>query len=193
MPTVAGLFERYEDANQALHELNAMGYDAGDISVIAPKNAIPERLAEDPGYKRTVIGDTAATGAVFGGLAGLLVGVGVLFLPGLGPILSAGAIATVLGSTAAGAGIGAAAGGLRGALSQMGVPDAEATVYEEEVGKGGILVTVIDEGARTQEIRDLFRRNHAIDLETRRSRTAHSLEEENRQRETGQTGRGSGA
>jgi hypothetical protein len=187
MPTVAGLFERYEDANQALNALNEMGYDSGDISVVAPKNAIPERLAEDPGYKKTVKDETAATGAIFGGLAGLLLGVGVLFLPGIGPILSAGAIGTVLGSTAVGAGIGAATGGLRGALSEMGVPDVEATVYEEEVKKGGILVTVMDEGPRIEEIRSIFQQFHAVDLNTRRSNTARSIEEENRMREDKKT------
>jgi Heat induced stress protein YflT len=182
MPTVAGLFERYEDANQVLHALNEMGYDSGDISVVAPKNAIPERLAESPGYQKTVQKDTAATGAIFGGLAGLLLGVGVLFLPGIGPILSAGAIGTILGSAAAGAGIGAATGSLRGALSEMGIPDAEATVYEEAVGKGGILLTVIDEGPRIQEIRNLFKRYHAIDMDTRQSKTARNLADENRMR-----------
>jgi uncharacterized protein (TIGR02271 family) len=73
-----------------------------------------------------------------GGVLGLLAGVGALAIPGIGPIIAGGALA----STLAGAGIGAAAGGLVGALVGMGVPEEEARYYDRAVREGGILVTV---------------------------------------------------
>lgn len=38
MATVTGLFERYEEVNQALRELNEWGFHEGDISIAAPTN-----------------------------------------------------------------------------------------------------------------------------------------------------------
>jgi hypothetical protein len=38
MATVTGLFERYEDVNMALRELNEWGFHEGDISIAAPTN-----------------------------------------------------------------------------------------------------------------------------------------------------------
>src|SRR5438105_11491947 len=93
-------------------------------------------LAADTG-----VGGGAATGAigggVLGGLAGLLVGIGALAIPGIGPIIAAGPIATTL----MGAGIGAATGGLLGALVDAGVPEEEARLYQTGVERGGVLVT----------------------------------------------------
>jgi uncharacterized membrane protein len=169
MATVCGLFERYEDASRALERLNEMGYGKDHISVIAPEDMVKDKLTGEFGSTE----DTAKSGAVIGGVAGLLVGVGMIMVPGVGPILGAGALATALGSTAVGAGIGAAAGGLRGALAEMGVPEAEATEYENGVKKGAILVTVIAERERIQEVKDTFKAFNTIDLEIRRSIEDH--------------------
>ena len=57
---------------------------------------------------------------------GVLAGIGALAIPGVGPIIAGGALA----STLAGAGIGAAAGGLLGALVGLGIPEEEARYYE---------------------------------------------------------------
>jgi hypothetical protein len=93
-------------------------------------------------------GSTGATsGAVLGGLTGgilgWVVGIGALAIPGIGPIIAAGALATTLG----GAAIGALAGGLLGALVSMGVPEDDAKGYEDHVRHGRILLTVAAAGA----------------------------------------------
>jgi uncharacterized membrane protein len=165
MATVCGLFERYEDASRALERLNEMGYGQDHVSVVAPENMVKDKLTGEFGTSE----DTAKSGAVVGGLAGLLLGVGLIIVPGIGPILGAGALATAIGSTAVGAGLGAAAGGLRGALAEMGVPEAEATAYEEGVQKGGILVTVITESEGIQEVKDTLKAYNTVDLGVRRS------------------------
>jgi hypothetical protein len=165
MATVVGLFERYEDADRALHALNEIGFGRDDISVVAPEEKVRSKLSGEHGTAE----GTAQTGAVVGGLAGLLVGVGAIVAPGIGPIITIGALATVLGAGAAGAGIGAAAGGLRGALREMHVPEAEATVIENGIKQGGILITVVSGEDRVQEVKQTMRDSNAVDLEARRN------------------------
>src|SRR5690606_26745433 len=70
----------------------------------------------DPGQLGSDVAAGMATGGVMGGLGGVLLGLGALAIPGIGPIVAAGPI--VAGLT--GAGIGAAVGGLVGALVNWG-------------------------------------------------------------------------
>ena len=62
----------------------------------------------------------------------------MLAIPGVGPVVAAGWLAT----TALGAVAGGAAGGVIGALTQAGVDEEDAHVYAEGVRRGGTLVTV---------------------------------------------------
>jgi hypothetical protein len=143
-----GVFSNRRDAEEALHELKNSGFPMDRVSVIA-RNAdgrddiagtqVSDRVGDksDEGAK---VG--AATGGALGGLTGLLVGLGTLAIPGIGPIMLAGATATALATTLAGAGIGAVAGGLIGALIGLGIPEERARVYNERVQRGGYLVIV---------------------------------------------------
>jgi hypothetical protein len=80
----------------------------------------------------------ATAGGVLGGTLGVLVGLGALAIPGIGPLLAAGPIVAGL----AGIGAGGAVGGLIGALVGMGIPEYEARRYEGHVKDGGILISV---------------------------------------------------
>jgi len=104
-------------------------------------------VAHDTGAK--VVGGAttgAVAGGVLGGLTGLLVGIGALAIPGIGPVIAGGALASAFGlgggTAVAGAGIGAAAGGIVGALTGLGFSDDEARYYDEGVRGGRTLVTV---------------------------------------------------
>jgi len=61
----------------------------------------------------------------------------LLAIPGIGPVVAAGWLA----STALGAAAVGTAGGLIGALTQSGVSERDANVYAEGVRRGGTLVT----------------------------------------------------
>jgi len=78
------------------------------------------------------------TGGIIGGTLGLLVGIGALAIPGIGPIIAAGPIVATL----AGMGAGGAVGGIVGALVGMGIPEFEAKRYEGAVKEGGTLLSV---------------------------------------------------
>ena len=84
----------------------------------------------------------AGIGAGLGGAAGLLAGLGVLAIPGLGPVVAAGWLA----STTLGVMAGAATGTIVGALTEAGVSEEEAPLYAEGVRRGGTL----DLGTRTR-------------------------------------------
>jgi hypothetical protein len=79
---------------------------------------------------------------VTGGLIGLLGSIGALAIPGVGPVMAGGAIATLLADTVVGGAIGAAAGGLTGGLIGLGVPEGKAKGYSDRVSRGEYLVFV---------------------------------------------------
>jgi hypothetical protein len=72
----------------------------------------------------------------------LLIGLGTLAIPGVGPVMLAGAAATAIATALAGSAIGAAAGGLVGGLIGLGIPEEQAQLYHDHVVQGDYLVIV---------------------------------------------------
>ena len=148
--TVVGLFHNQVDAERAIQRLKQEGFSENQIGVAIKDRQQQQDLIEGTG---TQAAEGAATGAigggVLGGVIGLLAGVGALAIPGVGPIIAGGTLA----STLAGAGIGAAAGGLLGALVGMGVPEEDAQHFDQGFRAGGTLVTV-NAGTRAEEARN---------------------------------------
>ena len=136
---VSRLFDTYEHAADAVTQLEGAGVPHSAISLVA--NNTDDKLAPaatDSSGAAPGAGTGATVGTVIGGGAGLLAGLGMLAIPGIGPVVAAGwLIATV-----AGAGVGAAGGGLLGTLVGAGVSETDAHVYAEGVRRGGTLVTV---------------------------------------------------
>ena len=165
MRTVSGLFETYHQATEALHALDAAGIKHTDVSLIAnsPEDITPE--------VRPVGKDAAAgaeVGAILGGAGGLLAGLGVLAIPGFGPVLAGGWLVATLVGAAAGAGIGAATGGLVGLLTDAGVPKSDAQVYAEGVRRGGALVTARVGDPEVEKAEAVLIAAGAVDLAERR-------------------------
>jgi hypothetical protein len=142
--TVVGLFRNQADAERAIRDLKDAGIDETRIGVAMLDRDAQRALAED------------TTGRILGGAVGLLAGVGALAIPGVGPIIAGGALATTL----AGAGIGAAAGALIGALITMGVSEDDARYFENGLRQGSVLVTVTA-GSRGPEAREILRASGA--------------------------------
>jgi hypothetical protein len=137
--TVVALFADQNAAERGIQALKAAGFTEQQIGVAVRDRQQQQEITEGTGTKAA---EGAAAGAMGGGMVGgvigLLAGVGALVIPGIGPIIAAGTLA----STLTGAGIGAAAGGLIGALAGMGVPDEDAKHFERGFQEGGVLVTV---------------------------------------------------
>ncbi len=136
--TVVGIFDGTNKAIEALNELREADFSAEQISVVARDTEATTEIAEQTDLVAEEAGKGALVGTFLGGVAGWLIGISALAIPGIGPVIGAGIIGTAL----AGAGIGAAAGGLIGALGVYGIPEEDARGYEEEVRQGGVLLTV---------------------------------------------------
>ena len=166
--TVAAIFEDHRDAERAINALKDAGFSGDQIGVALRDRNAQGRLVEDTG---THVAEGAVSGAVggglLGGLVGFLVGIGALAIPGIGPVIAGGALASALGvaggTAAAGAGIGAAAGGLIGALVGLGIPEEEARYFESGFRSGRTLVTVNAGAGRVTEAVDLLR-NYGGDI-----------------------------
>jgi hypothetical protein len=172
--TVTRLFNRFDDAKAAVAELERMGIPHSDISIVA-NNAdgayVNDGRTVTADEKAREAGDDAGKGATvgagLGGAAGLLAGLGMLAIPGLGPVVAAGWLASTAVGAVAGAAAGGAAGGLVGALTKDGVDERDAHVYSEGVRRGGSLVSARVDDARYVEVETALSRFSAVDATTR--------------------------
>jgi hypothetical protein len=163
--TVTGLFDHYSDATSAVDQLKAVGISDRDISIVS-NNA-------DGRYQDNDVGEDASAGAgigaAVGGVGGLLTGLGIMAIPGVGPVVAAGWLAATAAGAVAGAVVGGAAGGLIGALTDSGVDERDAHVYAEGVRRGGTLVTARVEEGRAAEAEAILQRSNWVDLPARRT------------------------
>ena len=136
---VYGIFGNRSQVERAVDRFIAAGFRSEDLSVLMPENVGTKEFAHEKNTKAPEGTTTGATaGGIVGGTLGLLVGIGALAIPGLGPFIAAGPIMAAL----AGVGAGGVVGGLVGALVGMGIPEYEAKRYEGLVKNGGILMSV---------------------------------------------------
>jgi hypothetical protein len=162
--TISRLFDHCADAQRAMLRLREAGVDEGDISLVA--NNADKWFAPD--YAAGA-GKGAAIGAGFGGFGGLLAGLGLLAIPGLGPVVAAGWLAATLAGAAA---VGAA-GSLVGMLAEAGVAVNDAEIYAESIRRGGSLVSArVDAGDR--ERLDAVLHPSSVDMDERREKLASS-------------------
>lgn len=154
-----GLYSDPDAAGRGIRRFRDSGYDADRIGIVTRDRDDAKELAKDTGAH---VAAGAATGAVaggiLGGLTGLLIGIGALAIPGIGPVVAGGALASAFGmgggTAVAGAGIGAATGGIVGGLTSLGFSKDEAEYYDTGVREGRTLVTVHDDEGRAEGIFD---------------------------------------
>jgi hypothetical protein len=149
--TISRLYDDYATATEVLHKVELVGIPSIDISIVASNadnwhtsNGTKSAANKIEGAHKSVDdrAEGAATGAgigaAAGGVAGLLAGLGMIAIPGIGPVVAVGWLA----STAAIAAVGGVTGGVLGALTEAGVSKEDAHVYAEGVRRGGTLLTV---------------------------------------------------
>ena len=161
---VFGLYATPGLAENAVDHLLAAGFRNSDISVLLPDDESTRAFAHQKNTKApegTATG--VAAGGVIGGTLGLLAGIGVLAIPGVGPLIAAGPIMATL----AGLGAGGAVGGVVGALVGMGIPEYEAKRYEGAVKNGGTLLSVhCDTSDQVSAAKDALKETGAKDIST---------------------------
>ena len=165
--TVTGLFDHYSDASSAVDQLKAAGISDTDISIVSNNSDGRYKDSDDEVAEDASTG--AGIGAAVGGVGGLLTGLGIMAIPGVGPVVAAGWLAATAVGAVTGAVVGGAAGGLVGALTDSGVDERDAHVYAEGVRRGGTLVTARVADARATEAEAILQRSNWVDLPVRRT------------------------
>lgn len=167
--TIARLYDSYDEASRVVRDLEAARIPHGDISLIAnnAENRHVVKKVDDEDDTAEGAATGAGIGGVVGGGAGLLAGLGIMAIPGVGPVVAAGWLISTLVGAAAGATVGAATGGLIGALTDSGVSEEHAHVYAEGVRRGGALVTVRVEDGKVALAESILDRHGPIDPDLR--------------------------
>jgi len=163
--TIVGFFPTRERAEAAVSELVDAGYARDQISVIASRDKImPASSSDTPNIGPIPeTGSTEDTGekAMIGGMAGFVIGIAALAIPGVGPLIAAGPLAAAITGAAA----GAATGGLIGVMTNDGVPEETARRYTKAIGAGRIMVTVRTDVSRVDNAADILDRSGAVDVD----------------------------
>ncbi|GJD97133.1 YsnF/AvaK domain-containing protein [Methylobacterium iners] len=166
--TITALYDSYDDAARAVTKLEAAGVPHDHISIVgnnqgtgtASSHGTHGDTAEDAS---TGAGTGATLGTVLGGGAGLLAGLGLMAIPGVGPVVAAGWLVATL----AGAGVGAATGGLVGSLTGAGLSESDAHTYAEGIRRGGTMLTVRADENRATQVMDILEEHGSVDLDER--------------------------
>ncbi|HKC26044.1 MAG TPA: hypothetical protein VKF32_14955 [Thermoanaerobaculia bacterium] len=166
--TIVALFDTRSEAEGAVRRLEDLGFTHNDVSLVAngaPAAADAAAPLAETAAPESGAGAGALVGAGIGGAAGLLASLAGLTIPVIGPILAAGPLVAAL----TGLGVGAATGGLVGALANTGVPEEEAELYSEGIRRGGTLVMVTVADLQAERVADLMGEAGAVDIEKRAS------------------------
>jgi hypothetical protein len=163
--TIAHMYDRFDDAQKVVRELEAAGVPRDEISMISKSGPHSDTTSSDTSASGSGSATGAVAGTAIGGGLGLAVGLGALAIPGVGPVVAAGWLIATL----AGAGVGAATGGIVGALTGAGLSHEEANVYAEGVRGGGTLVTVRTADVEASRIEAIMGRDNPTDWRQRRA------------------------
>lgn len=173
MITITRLYDNYDNAHAAVEALEAAGVPSDDISIVA--HTVDGKVIQGQGTLADEgAGTGAGLGAVVGGAGGMLAGLGMIAIPGIGPVVAAGWIAATLAGTLAGAAVGGVAGGLVGSMVESGVPEEDANVYAEAVRRGGAVVAARVSEEKASQAEAILDRTSSVDINKRRSEYATS-------------------
>jgi hypothetical protein len=135
-------FPSRQVAEKAIDKLLEAGYNSANISVIMPQTDVAEETMavekRAEGRDSRTMGVGMGAGAVLGGAAGVLAGLGLLAIPGIGPLLAVGPIVAGITGALGGFGIGLVAG----SLVDYGISRPEAQTLESRLRAGDVLVTL---------------------------------------------------
>jgi len=137
---ITAIFDSREEAEAAVVALKASGIPEDHISLIWRVS----QLEDSPTKWREGHSTLSVASAIAGGgVAGVLLGVAVLVIPGLGPVAAAGALAAAAPSVAGVSGvIGATGGAITRMLDDHDVDGIAANYFEQQIRRGKFFVSV---------------------------------------------------
>lgn len=138
---VTAIFDDRERAEAAIADLCAGGFPRQSISLLCRASHFSDPEAKWPEGHRTL----DITGVIAGsGVAGALLGLAVLLVPGVGAVAAAGAITgSAISSIASISGIiGATGGAIAKMLTDHDVDGVSAAFYDRQIQRGKVFVSV---------------------------------------------------
>ena len=140
---VSAVFDNQDEAQRAVEQLRSAGVEDAKLSLIAQSGRTTTTTAGDGEIVDEDHG-SILRGILGGGALGAGLGIAALAIPGVGPLVAAGAIASsaIPGAMALGAGIGAAAGTLNEVLNSHGVSEEDSAYFGDRLQQGGVFVSV---------------------------------------------------
>jgi hypothetical protein len=168
MKAVTGVFASLSDAQCALSQFRDLGLVEDRLTLLTPKDKehepdVPISSTEQPGMGKAI-------GALIGGAAGLSGGplLVAALVPGVGPITAIGLLGGAV-LAAAGASVGAVAGGKAENAMTEGLPEDEIFVYEDALRKGrSVLIALAKDDAERAVFRELLKTEGAESVDAAR-------------------------
>ena len=154
MARVTVAFDDRAQAERAITELRRRGVNDAEMSVVSRRT---DDVDVTKGPTDDKAGERIGKGALAGAGVGTLFGLAALAIPGVGPFITAGVLASALGAAggavASGAIVGGASGALAGAFAKAGYSRDEADFYGSAVERGGIVVAVEADDVSAERLR----------------------------------------
>ena len=139
---VISTFNTHDEAEEAVRKLQSGGFNMKRLSIVGRDFQTEESII---GFYN--MGDRAKywgkLGAFWGGLWGLLFGSALFIIPGVGPLVIAGAFVTTIVSVIEGAVLVGGLTAFGAALFSIGIPKNSVLQYEAEVKLGKYLMLIV--------------------------------------------------
>lgn len=136
---ITALFDTHEEADRAVRTLRQNGVTDDAMSIIGRHEDSDSIVTGEPGDSDVVSNTHVARGAMGGGALGAGLAFATVLIPGIGPFIAGGILATTL---TAGVAIGASIGGIGEALRSHGMNEAEAKYYEDKMAEGSVMIGI---------------------------------------------------
>lgn len=167
--SISAVYKTQAEVQGVIQRLKDRGIPVERISVLGRDFSTDTRVAGFITKKDVILGGLkqgAIFGSLFGSVLSLLTGVGVLFVPFVGPLVAAGPLGAALLGAASGALAGSAGAGLASGLATLGMPEDKAAIYQTKVTAGEYLVMADVPADRTGEYQLLMESAGGQDIHT---------------------------
>lgn len=167
---VVAVYESHPAAEEAIRKLSHAGFDMKTISIIGKDYHTEENVVGyfNAGERARFFGKL---GAFWGGLAGILFGSALMFVPVFGHIVVLGPLAATIAGGLQGAVLGGGFSALVGALTSLGVPKDSVLRYETALKASKFLVLVHGDADQVRRAHEVLSASSA-DVETHEAAAA---------------------
>jgi Heat induced stress protein YflT domain len=161
--SVVGVYQTMDDAEKAVRALDLAKFPVNQVTIVT-RDISSEKTVHGYVTACDVSRQGARQGAWLGGIFGLLVGSAFMWIPGVGPVIVAGSLASALLGGVEGAVAGSALGGILSGLAAWGISKQHILKYEEVVKGGKFLVIAHGSAEDVNKAREILSATGASEL-----------------------------